>query len=100
MIYVDVIQHYPQCQLPYKGWCHMATDGPLSELHQMAARLGLRRCWFQNTPGHPHYDLTPGKRTQALRFGAHAVSTLDLVRCCYPQILGQGAPSQIKEEAR
>lgn len=62
MIYVDPIQHYPQCRLPYKHWCHMATDGPLSELHQMAEQLGLRRAWFQNKPTHPLYDLTPGKR--------------------------------------
>jgi hypothetical protein len=62
MISVDAIAHYPMCQLPYKDWCHMATDSDLEELHQMAARLGLRRVWFQNTPTHPHYDLTPGKR--------------------------------------
>ena len=100
MIYVDAIQHYPQCRLPYKHWCHMATDGPLSELHQMAARLGLQRSWFQNTSGHPHYDLTPGKRAQAIRCGAQAVSALDLVQRCYPQTLGRGVPSPTQEEVR
>ena len=98
MIYVDTIQHYPQCRLAYKDWCHMATDGPLSELHQMAARLGLRRAWFQDAPGHPHYDLTPGKRALAMRFGAQAVSTLELVQRCYPQTLGRGVLFHTKEE--
>jgi Protein of unknown function (DUF4031) len=49
MIYVDAIQHYPDCTLHYKRWCHMATDGSLSELHQMAAKLGLRRAWFKTS---------------------------------------------------
>ena len=100
MIDVDPIQHDPGCELPYKVRCHMATDDPLSELHQMAASLGLRRAWFQNTPTHPHDDLTPGKRAQAIRRGAQAVSTLDLMRRWYQQTLGQGVPSQTKEEAR
>ena len=100
MIDVDAIQHYSQCRLLYKDWCHMATDGPLSELHQMAARLGLRRAWFQDAPGHPQYDLTPGKRAQALRLGAQAVSTRELVQRCYPQVLGRGVPPQTQEETR
>jgi len=90
MIYVDAIQHYPECELRYKHWCHMATDSSLSELHQMAARLGLRRAWFQNKPTHPHYDLTPAKRAQAIRLGALAVSTHELLRRCYPHTLGKG----------
>jgi len=90
MIYVDAIQHYPHCRLPYKDWCHMATDGPLCELHAMAARLGLRRTWFQNKPTHPHYDLTPAKRAQAIKYGAQAVSAHELLRRCYPETLGKG----------
>ena len=100
MISVDAIQHYPRCRLPYKHWCHMATDGPLSELHQMAARLGLRRAWFQNKPGYSHDDLTPGKRAQVLRFGAQAVGTLELVQRCSPQMLGQGWLPPTKEDAQ
>ncbi len=99
MIYVDPLQHYPQCRLPYKYWCHMATDGQLSELHQMAAKLGLRRAWFQDTPTHPHYDLTPAKCAQAIRLGAQMVSAEDLVQHCYPQTLGKGlSPRKIKTQ--
>ena len=98
MIYVDPVRHYPQCRLPYKDWCHMATDGPLSELHQMAANLGLRRAWSQDMPTHPHYDLTPGKRAQAIRLGAQAVSAEELAQCCYPQTLGKGLSSRKTQE--
>lgn len=40
-------------------WCHMVSDlGPdVLELHAMAAKLGLKRAWFQGD----HYDLTPGR---------------------------------------
>lgn len=93
MIYVDAIQHYPQCQLRYKDWCHMAIDASLEELHAIAAKLGLRRAWFQNKPTHPHDDLTPAKRALAIWLGAQAISTHELVRRCYPETLGKGIPS-------
>ena len=84
MIYVDSIQHYPDCGLPYKYWCHMATDDhDLSELHAMARRLGLKQSWFQDKPATPHYDLTPTKRALAIRYGAQAVSTIELARRCF-----------------
>jgi hypothetical protein len=50
-------------------------DHDLSELHAMAQRLGLKRAWFQDKPGTPHYDLTPTKRTQAIKLGAQATSS-------------------------
>jgi hypothetical protein len=42
------------------------------ELHVFAARLGLKRSWFQpgSRPEAAHYDLTAGKRSQALVLGA------------------------------
>src|SRR5258708_4375520 len=55
------------------------------ELHELAARLGLKRSWFQ--PGKPvggnpgpfwHYDVTAGKRAQAVRLGAVEVSARDM----------------------
>lgn len=42
----------------------------LEELHEMAERLGMRREWFQDKPGAPHYDLIPEAREQAIVFGA------------------------------
>lgn len=60
-------------------WSHLTADTK-DELHEFAARLGLRRSYFQTcqlnrrcTPDicpHWHYDVTAGKREQALRMGA------------------------------
>src|SRR6185436_13568665 len=50
---------------PFTTWCHMATDGELDELHAFAARLGLRRRWFQRD----HYDLPPHGRRAAVALG-------------------------------
>src|SRR5882762_4885703 len=50
-------------------WCHLAADS-LKELHAMAASIGLKRSWFQDKPGFPHYDLTPGKRLAAICRGS------------------------------
>ena len=52
--------------------CHMTADS-LDELHAFAARLGLRRAWFQNhhkNPRYWHYDLVASKRRMALAYGA------------------------------
>lgn len=50
-------------------WCHMWADSE-EELHAMAAKIGMRRAWFQDKPGFPHYDLVPTRRAHALRLGA------------------------------
>lgn len=86
MIYVDTIRHYPSCKLPYKHWCHLATDGDLEELHAFAGRIGLQRTWFQPSKSgqFPHYDLVPSKREQAIQSGAIPVDPVELLRLCYP----------------
>jgi Protein of unknown function (DUF4031) len=66
-------------------WSHLTADTQ-AELHEFAARLGLRRSYFQ--PGKPrgdgsaspfwHYDLTEGKVRQALALGARQVSAGDM----------------------
>src|SRR5215472_10054988 len=68
-------------------WSHLFADTQ-DELHAFAERLGLRRSYFQ--PGKPrgdgspspfwHYDVTAGKRQQALRLGAQAVAWRDAPR--------------------
>jgi hypothetical protein len=69
-------------------WSHLTADTQ-DEMHEFAARLGLRRSYFQ--PGRPlggkpspfwHYDVTAGKRAQALRLGARAVAWRDLPGIC------------------
>lgn len=58
----------------WTGGGHLQADTP-AELHAFAARMGLRREWFQSKPGRPendHYDLTEAGRDRALRLGAIA----------------------------
>ena len=56
-------------------WSHLWADTE-QELHDFAGRLGLRRSYYQGAPEHEiwHYDLTEGKRWQAIRQGAVAVT--------------------------
>jgi hypothetical protein len=56
----------------WTGGGHMQADTP-DELHAFAARLGLRREWFQSRPDRPerdHYDLTGARRDLAIHLGA------------------------------
>ncbi len=74
-VYVDELVEYPG-----KGrWCHMVSKD-LDELHAMAARIGLRREWFQHRARHPHYDLMAYSRALAVQNGAVEVSWREMVR--------------------
>ena len=56
----------------WTGGGHLQADTP-EELHAFAAKLGLKRSWFQTRPKRPeldHYDLTRSKRDMALALGA------------------------------
>lgn len=55
-------------------WCHMMADTE-EELHAFAARLMMKREWFQGD----HYDLVPSKRARAVELGAKEVDSLFLV---------------------
>ena len=58
----------------WRGGGHLQADTS-AELHAFAARMGLRREWFQSKPGRPendHYDLTEAGRALALQLGAIA----------------------------
>lgn len=75
-VYIDPLMPYgTSATWRHTHSCHLFADG-VDELHLFADRLGLRRAWFQNKPRgrdgrvFPHYDLTAGKRWQAVRFGA------------------------------
>ena len=65
-VYVDALRDW--------GWrlgrsCHLIADTN-EELHEFAAKLGLKRAWFQKSTSGPHYDLTASKRALAVRLGA------------------------------
>lgn len=56
------------------------------ELHAFAARLGLKRSWYQvggRKVWHwylSHYDLVPSKRALAVKLGAQEISLVDAAR--------------------
>lgn len=81
-VYVDTLLHWG---MKYRGkpvkTCHMATDGDLQEVHEMAVKLGLRK-YFQPRPGLPHYDLMVGKREEAVKLGAIEVDPKEFLRLC------------------
>jgi Protein of unknown function (DUF4031) len=76
-VYVDELLDYSDLAaargLRHSNWCHLTAD-TREELHAFAARLGLRRGWFQDDEVLWHYDVTAGKRAQALRLGAAEVT--------------------------
>lgn len=76
-VYVDMLIDY--------GWslgasCHMLSDSD-DELHEFALKIGLKRTWFQPAKGlsMPHYDLTKGKRIQAVKAGAIEIDRNQLI---------------------
>jgi hypothetical protein len=74
-VYVDELLNF--------GWklrgrevasCHLFTDQvDLSELHDLAERIGMQRAWFQVSRTAPHYDRTAARRRAAIDAGAVAV---------------------------
>lgn len=78
-VYVDEIRDWTLIArargLRHTHWCHLTADTE-EELHAFAARLGLRRSWFQKKSDRDyrwHYDIVPTKRAQAVRMGAQEV---------------------------
>lgn len=63
-IYVD------NARIPFRNMImsHLMSDD-IDELHEFAARLGMKRAWFQDT-SIPHYDVSEGMRQKAIRMGA------------------------------
>lgn len=49
----------------YTDGIHVITDSPaIGDLHGFMAKVGIKRCWFENKRGknHPHYDLPKSLR--------------------------------------
>ncbi len=63
-IYVD------EAVIPWRGqkWAHLMCSD-IEELHAFAAKIGLKRSWFQDKRI-PHYDVNTNKRRQAIAAGA------------------------------
>ena len=86
MIYVDAITAYPEAAVALKArryggkWCHMWCDEGVEELHRMADALFLKRLYFQDVEGFPHYDLVESRRKKAIEFGAQETSLRAWIR--------------------
>jgi hypothetical protein len=57
-----------------KMWCHMMADTD-AEMISMQTKLRLRPDWVHGD----HFDLSPWKRSQAIKYGAIVVTSRDLV---------------------
>lgn len=74
-VYVDELRDW--------GWklgpsCHLIADTN-EELHEFAARIGMRMAWFQKSSSGPHYDLTASRRAAAVRLGAVEITSREMV---------------------
>jgi hypothetical protein len=83
------------------GWrlgpsCHLMADSR-EELHVFAARIGLRRSWFQDKLMF-HYDLTAARRAAAVRAGALELDWHEAV-LRHPAVAPL-APPETSDEAR
>lgn len=84
-VYVDAAIHRRRgarggSSLRGARWGHLFC-ADLDQLHRFAARLGLRRAWFEEPPEArwPHYDITPKQRELAIQLGALAADRRTLV---------------------
>jgi Protein of unknown function (DUF4031) len=73
-VYVDQAVH----RFRHTLMCHMLADSP-EELHEMAARIGMARKWYQREASTPHYDISKEMRSAAIAAGAIEVDRRGLV---------------------
>ncbi len=107
-IYVDPLTVHPpakEAQARRVGtrngnrWSHLWSDD-IEALHAMAAEIGMRKTWFQNKPGFPHYDLTPGRRIRAIQAGAVERSLSDWCRERRARVAADSIPQPAQLAAR
>lgn len=49
----------------YTDYIHVIADS-VAELHCFANNFGIKKCWFDSNPKHPHYDLPKHKKADML----------------------------------
>lgn len=87
-VYVDDMRMQARVGNITGKWSHLIAD-TREELHEFAARIGLKRAWFQEAradavPGSYaaeawHYDVTDGMRSRAIQRGAKAITCRQMV---------------------
>jgi hypothetical protein len=82
-VYVDDVHIPARVGRLNTCWSHLMVgpDDDIAELHAFAAKIGLRKSWFQ-AKGWPrdHYDVTDSKREAAIAAGAVAIPWRDAAR--------------------
>lgn len=74
MVYVDTMKaKYGRMLMS-----HLLAD-TITELHDMADKIGIQRKWFQDAKSAPHYDICQKKVVRALDNGAK------LIQCGSPE---------------
>jgi hypothetical protein len=68
-VYIDDMYRYAFGEFRGTRMSHMIADGD-EELHAMAARIGMKREWFQGD----HYDVPVPRREWAIEAGAVPVT--------------------------
>lgn len=84
-VYVDNFRAPARVGRTTARWSHLTADTP-DELHTFAARLGLRRAWYQahcksqscEPCPHWHYDVVDAKRQAAIQAGAKSIDIREM----------------------
>ena len=58
--------------------CHMIAD-TVEELNDMARKIDIWQGWLQGPAKFPHYDVTLSKKKLAIKHGAKAITSRELV---------------------
>lgn len=96
-VYVDEIVDWTELSrqrgLRHTHWAHLTAD-TREELLVFARGIGLRLEWRQSwdTPTY-HFDVTPGKRSQAIRAGAVPVDFRGMAKIVSARIDAMGEMS-------
>jgi hypothetical protein len=80
-VYVDDWRQQAKVGRHSARWSHMFSDASDEELHEFAAKLGLRRSYFQKADDpiqlRRHYDVTENIRLRAVALGAVEITWRD-----------------------
>lgn len=92
-VFVDDMYLYPMGQFRRMKMSHMIAYSD-DELHDMAARIGLRREWFQSD----HYDVSMTCRARAIKLGAVPIALRTLAAMSSLMRMGWATPDPATAE--
>jgi hypothetical protein len=99
MIYVDDMYKTSIGNFRGMRMSHMIADD-IKELHAFAARIGMKRSWFQESPSGDHYDVSLGLRKKAVTLGAHEITMRECAAICWCQrnkLFYSSPPAAVKQ---